>query len=185
MNSPTPTDSPSCPAPDPQIHVQQQFVMHLPALRGFVQSFVRDWALVDDVIQETFITVNAKASQFKPGTNFRAWTWTIARHKALQLLEKRARRNECFSPEVIEALCAHEESETAFSERQIALLPVCIGKLAPRARQAVELRYQQAHRPPEIARIMGWTTEAVNVALSRARVVLRECVSRQLANEKI
>jgi len=47
------------------------------------------------------------------------------------------------------------------------------------------LRDQQAHRPPEIARIMGWTVEAVHVALSRARVFLRGCVTRRMGAENI
>jgi DNA-directed RNA polymerase specialized sigma24 family protein len=44
----------------------------------------------------------------------------------------------------------------------------------------VTLRYQQAHRPPEIARIMGWSLNSVNVALARARVALRGCMESNL-----
>ena len=52
--------------------------------------------------------------------------------------------------------------------------------LAPKAREAVELRYQQSHRPPEIASRLGWTVESVHVALSRARVFLRDCVTQRM-----
>jgi RNA polymerase sigma-70 factor (ECF subfamily) len=149
-------------------------------LRGFLLSLVSDFSLVDDVVQETFLVVTAKAEKFQRGTNFRAWAWTIARNKALQLLEKAAPPDERFTPDVIEALCAHESAERWPPEEQLRRLAECVQRLAPRAREAVDLRYQQAHRPPEIARRMGWTVDAVHVALSRARVFLRECMSRRI-----
>jgi RNA polymerase sigma-70 factor, ECF subfamily len=47
-------------------------------------------------------------------------------------------------------------------------------------KRSVELRYQGDHKPAEIARIIGWTAEAVYVALSRARALLRECIERKM-----
>lgn len=172
---------------DSQAHlfqVQSLYVQHIPALRGFVLSLVSDFSLVDDVVQETFLTVSQKADDFVPGTNFRAWVWTIARFKVLQTLEKSRTAKNRMCPEVIEALCAHEDAETGWvEERQLNLLASCVESLAPRAKEAVTLRYEQAHKPPEIARMMGWSVDAVNVALSRARLALRKCVEQQLAQE--
>ncbi len=167
--------------PDQLALVQGLFVQHLPALRGFVLSLVTDYSLVDDVVQETFLVVSAKAGEFQRGSNFRAWAWTIARYKVLQTLQKTPKAEQRLSDEVIESLCATEASEEWPAEEQLHQLAECVRELAPRARQAVELRYQQAHKPPEIARLMGWTVDAVHVALSRARVTLRECVQRRTA----
>jgi len=161
--------------------VQSLFVQHLPALRGFVLSLVSNFSLVDDIVQETFLVVTSKAREFEPGSNFRAWVWTIARFKTLQLLEKSQSVGEHLKPEVIAGLCAHETSQHWPAEEHLQLLAECIKQLTPRAREAVELRYQQSHRPAEIARRIGWTVEAVHVALSRARVTLRDCVTRRLA----
>jgi len=167
--------------PEQTAFVQSLFVQHLPALRGFVLSLISDFSLVDDVVQETFLVVTSKAATFQRGTNFRAWAWTIARYKVLQTLEKAAPVPERFAPEVLEALSAHETAETWFSDEQLQHLAKCMDGLAPKAREAVELRYQQAHRPPEIATRLGWTVESVHVALSRARVFLRECVTQRIA----
>jgi RNA polymerase sigma-70 factor (ECF subfamily) len=173
---------PSNPAsPEQTALVQSLFVQHLPALRGFVLSLVSDFSLVDDVVQETFLVVTAKAVSFERGTNFRAWAWTIARYKVLQMLEKNATAADRFAPEVLEALASHSEADSWFSEEQVQQLAKCMEELAPKAREAVELRYQQAHRPPEIATRLGWTVESVHVALSRARIFLRECVTHRMA----
>ena len=172
---------------DPQahlFHVQSLYVQHLPALRGFVLSLVTDFTLVDDVVQETFLTITKKAHEFEQGTNFRAWAWTIARFKLLQTLERAKKHAERLSPEAVEALCAHEDAESDWeTEQQLGHLAKCVENLAPKARQAVTLRYEQAHKPPEIARIMGWGVDAVNVALSRARKVLRKCVEERTSLE--
>lgn len=173
------------PDPDQLALVQGLFVQHLPALRGFVLSLVSDYSLVDDVVQETFLVVSAKAGEFQRGSNFRAWAWTIARFKVLQALQKIPKTEQRLSDEVIESLCATEASEDWPAEEQLRQLAACLGELAPKARLAVELRYQQAHKPPEIARRMGWTVDAVHVALSRARVVLRNCVQQRLATQKL
>jgi Sigma-70 region 2 len=62
--------SSSTAAPEQTALVQGLFVQHLPALRGFVLSLVSDFSLVDDVVQEAFLTVTAKAANFERGTNF-------------------------------------------------------------------------------------------------------------------
>jgi DNA-directed RNA polymerase specialized sigma24 family protein len=45
----------------------------------------------------------------------------------------------------------------------------------------IELRYLEGLTPPLIAERIDWQVAAVNVALSRARRLLRECASRRLA----
>src|SRR6266853_5742946 len=114
---------PAVPAsPEQTALVQGLFVQHLPALRGFVLSLISDFSLVDDVVQETFLVVTAKAGSFQRGTNFRAWAWTIARYKVLQTLEKNAALPDRFAPEVLEALASHSTADSWFSEEQLQQL---------------------------------------------------------------
>ena len=167
------------------IHVQGLFLQHLPALRGFLVSLVSDFSLVDDIVQETFLTVTAKASAYQTGSNFRAWAWTIARFKALQAIKNALPLEQRLEADVVEALCAHHAAETWFAEDQLRHLALCLKSLAPKALKVVELRYQQAHLPQEIARRMGWTVDSVHVALSRARVVLRDCITDRMASERL
>ncbi len=171
------------PANDAVVGVQTLFVGHLPALRGFVISLTGDPGLVDDIIQETFLTISAKASTFEVGTNFKAWAWSIARLKTLEALRKSG-KHRYLAADVIESLCAHEEAfdwnEFDRMQRHVA---ACIEDLAPKARTAVELRYRHGHSAAEVARRMGWTANAIHVALSRARKTLRECVEKRVVAE--
>jgi len=170
---------------DPRIaHVQMLFIQHTSQLRGFIISLMPDFGRVDDVLQETFLTVTKKAADFRPGSNFLGWVFTIARYKVLESGRKAAHGAQPLAPEVIESLCACAPEVEAEDER-IKLLAECMTQLAPQARRAMELRYQQAHKPAEIAKILGWTPNSIYVALSRARDVLKECVETKLRAQPI
>lgn len=173
--------SPDAPDPAHTARIQQLFVQHLVPLRGMLHALVPDRARVDDLVQETFLTVTAKAGAFTEGTSFRAWVFTIARFKVLKSLQQRP-LGEALSEETIEALTA-SEPEWVENEARIGHLAACLDRLAPQARRAIELRYQQAMRLPEVARMMSWTEGAVKVALCRARDVLRTCIERRLETE--
>ena len=155
--------------------VHALFVQNMMALRGYVVALLPDFSRVDDVVQETFVTVTTKAGDFQEGTNFKAWLFAIARLKVLEALRDPACSRQAFSEEVIEALSA-EEDDMPWRDTHLQVLRDCLGQLAPHARRAIELRYQQAHRPPEIAQRMNWSLNSVNVALARARVALRGCM---------
>ncbi len=166
--------------PDAKVsHVQMLFVQHTPVLRGFILALLPDFSRVDDILQETFLTVTKKAAEFQPGSNFVGWACTIARFKVLESGRHKG-RTQPLSCEVIESLCACEPEAVEDGEDRLRLLAECMKQLAPQSRRAIELRYQQAHKPAEIARQIGWTAEAVYVALSRARTILRQCVEKKL-----
>jgi RNA polymerase sigma-70 factor, ECF subfamily len=165
------------PAP-PASDVQGLFITHIDLIRGFIRALVRDRHLADDVLQETFLTVSRKSAAFEPGTNFPRWACAVARLKVLEALRREKRSLRFLSEDAIEALAAsHVAPEQA---RRAEILDSCIACLPPAMKRSVELRYAGDHKPAEIARIIGWTVEAVYVTLSRARHLLRECIERKL-----
>lgn len=162
--------------------VQQLFVQHMAPLRGFLLGLGADFHQVDDLVQETFLTALAKAADFEEGTNFRAWIFTTARFKMLVSIRDASREKLVFDSDVVELL-AESAPDFSANERRSRHLHACMEKLAPQARRAMELFYQHGHPPREIAPLMGWSANAVKVALSRARSVVRECIERRVAAE--
>jgi RNA polymerase sigma-70 factor, ECF subfamily len=158
--------------------VAQLFVRHQPAVRSFAIALTGDFAAADDVVQETFLTITAKATEYDTGRNFTAWACGIARLKVLE--NRRATRR--FSPAVVESLAASVSIEELGEER-LPLLLDCLEKLPPKARELVHLRYFSEHGPGEIAHLLGRTVAGVNAALLKAREALRDCVARRQAAE--
>lgn len=159
--------------------VLQLFVRHQTRIRGFIVSLLGDFTAAEDVLQETFLVVQAKAAEFEPGSNFIAWAFQIARFQVMKAQSRHQRAAGRFSAATLDALAASAPEEP-FDESKLGALPGCIAKLAPQARRVVDLFYQHEHPPREIARQLGWTPAAVSVALSRSRRFLRECIEQQL-----
>ncbi len=60
----------------------------------FVSRFIRNPALAEDVVQETFLQVYQSAGSFDPTRSFRPWLFTIAANKARDQLRSRTRKRE-------------------------------------------------------------------------------------------
>jgi RNA polymerase sigma-70 factor (ECF subfamily) len=61
-----------------------------------------------------------------------------------------------------------------------ALLPECIARLQETARRLVVLRYDEGLSVKDVAVRVGRTPAAIDMALSRIRRTLRECITRKL-----
>lgn len=153
-------------------NVQRLFLENQAGLYGYVLSIVRDFSLAQDIVQDTFLVVTRKAAQFDPKTNFVAWVYTIARYEALAAMRRLARP--ALAEETLQLLFAQQEPGTP--EHLIATVRSCMQKLTPNVQRMLSLRYEDALKPAEIARLLGWTSNAVSVAICRARIELRKCV---------
>ena len=161
-----------------QLLVQRLFVKHQSVVKAYILSLLPSLTDAEDALQETFLTVSAKAAAFEEGTNFVAWACTIARFK---VLEARRKLNDprAITEEAIDAL-AEDVPEPLFFEEQIDAVRNCLDRLAPRAKQIVWLRYHGGLSCEDVGRQVGWGAAAVRVALAKARNVLRTCVEFQL-----
>ena len=163
---------------DSTLRVQQLFVRHQGIVKAFILSLQPGFADADDVLQETFLVITRRAADFREGTNFVAWACSIARLKLFEARRKAASPG--LSEAALAALCEDAPDDTYFQAR-LGALRACLGKLAPRAKELVWLRYHGELATQEIASRLVWKEPAVRVALAKARVVLRECVQAQLA----
>ncbi|QDV67573.1 RNA polymerase sigma factor [Rosistilla carotiformis] len=163
--------------PDHTLQVQQLFVQHQSQLKAMAIALSPNFIQADDLIQETFLTITAKAEEFDLETSFLAWSRSILRFK---LMEARRAAN-VRSVDVIDSLIASCPDDWA-SEERLQALTKCLGDLAPKSREIISLRYQREHSPTQIAEILSRTVNSINVALSKTRMALRECMDRQLAS---
>ncbi len=157
------------------VRVQQLFVRYQSQLRSFVLALTGDFGVTDDIVQEVFLTITAKASDFRPDASFRHWMLAIARFKVLES-RRSARR---FSPRVIESLAAALKPDTLGEDRLEPLLD-CLTELPPKMQELVRQRYFSQHGPTELAAMFGRSISGVNTTLTKARDLLRECVQRKL-----
>jgi RNA polymerase sigma-70 factor (ECF subfamily) len=166
------------------LRVQALFVHHQPQIRHFIQSLVPEFAAADDVLQDCFLTVSEKAHQFALESNFLAWVRAIARFKILALQRDASRSPLLLAEDVLEALmiaAPDPASEPAHAtQRALDALRHCLGRLAPAAREIIQLRYFSQYGPSEISQLRECSVNAVNVTLARTREALRVCMQQAL-----
>lgn len=59
---------------------ESELLALLPHLRAFARSLTRNYDSADDLVQDTVVRALAAADRFEPGTNLKAWTFTILRN---------------------------------------------------------------------------------------------------------
>jgi RNA polymerase sigma-70 factor, ECF subfamily len=166
------------------IHVQTLFVKYMPRIKAFVYSLMPDISQVDDITQDIFLTVTAKAADFQEGTNFLAWVFAIARFRVLKSMNAMDKAFLPLSEEVLDALAADCHEPEADQDRRLELLEFCMEKLAPQARRMIKLRYHGALKASAIAERLDLSVNGVSVLLSRSRTLLRDCVERHMRLEQ-
>ena len=62
------------------VDARDELITHLPALRSFALSLTRNRSTADDMVQDAVVSAWSKFDTYKPGTNMRAWLFTILRN---------------------------------------------------------------------------------------------------------
>ena len=77
-------------APGPEVLLRAAF-KYQDALVSQAFALLQDWSLAQDAVQETFIVLQKKHAEFRPGSSVFAWARQMVRYEALNILRARGR----------------------------------------------------------------------------------------------
>ncbi len=153
---------------------RQGLIDALPSLRRFALSLVANEVRADDLVQETLLKAWAKQTTFKPGTNLKAWLFTILRND-FYTAHRRGRREvedvDGARAALLEAPAAQEHS----SDLQVVMAH--IAELPPSMREALLLVCAQGLTYEAAAQVMGCQIGTAKSRVSRARAMLSEMLA--------
>jgi RNA polymerase sigma-70 factor (ECF subfamily) len=146
-------------------------------LFAYCWSILRDDDLAEEIFQEVSTLAVQKRGTIQNEQHLAGWLRLAARRKALEAIRARKRMPELLDEEVLGLL----ESEWGAwdakpSAAWLEALRHCLGKLNGRARELIELRYQQGLKSRQIADRLGRNVQSVYVALTRIHLKLADCV---------
>ena len=156
------------------------------ALTSCAFALLQDWALAQDAVQETFIVLQKKHAEFRPGANVFTWARQILRYEALNILRARGRES-CVMDEELFALIdarfdEHMNADAlARLEQQKTALQHCMGRLDNDSLDLLLGFYRERLSCEELAGVRQRSVNAIRLALSRIRARLRECARTRLA----
>jgi len=161
-------------------------LVHLDALYDVALRLARNRAEAEDIVQEAFLRAFRNFERFNPGTNCRAWLFTILRNVFLNRIRSRGR-------EVLEAEMGGGFDQAAVAvttsgelnpeeqflqtmlhgdiDRALATLPLSF-------REAVVLVDIEGLTYREVADVLGCPIGTVMSRLSRGRALLRRALGR-------
>jgi len=158
----------------PSTEFRQQIENEIPFLRRTVRRWHRDKADADDLVQDTLVQALANAHLWQPGTDLRAWLYTIMRNRFLAGVNKSAR-----SASALKEIAEPGATSTAHaSELRLLLrdLGAALRRLSSNQRSAVLLIGVEGKSYAEAAQSMGTSVGAVRSHLSRGRDRLKTAV---------
>jgi len=146
--------------------------VHIASLRRYARSLLRgDPSEAEDLVQESLARALSRADQFKPGTNLRAWLFTIMHNVHVnQIRQKVSRPVEVPVEDVEQRLVSPPRQESRVELRQMSR---ALDELPEEQRQVLLLVALEGLKYDEVAEALGIPIGTVMSRLSRAREAVR------------
>jgi RNA polymerase sigma-70 factor (ECF subfamily) len=138
----------------------------------------------EDLVQDTYLKAFRSESQFEPGTNLKAWLFTILHNTFLNRRRRAVREPVSVEPEQIERIAAGSSAtpeQLLLRDTLDADLQAALDALPDSFRQAVWLRDVEEFSYAEIASMLGIPIGTVMSRISRGRRMLYERLTGTVA----
>lgn len=146
----------------------EQIEAVLPNMRRYARALTRNPDDADDVVQDALVSALSKRHQFRPGTNLRAWLFTIVRN-AFHDRIRRSRRQAAAPLEEGEHLATGANQEDHVSCVEVA---TAFRRLPGPSREVITLVVFEGMSYEQAAAFLGVKVGTVRSRLSRARSML-------------
>ena len=155
-------------------------------LSAYVHTLIPLWQDAEDVLQNTKLRLWEQFDSFRSGTDFAAWTFTIAGYMVQTHRKHCQRQRICFSDDLLEKIARHMSTPASSSVREDRLLALveCVKALSNASRKLLRLFCTGHQQIKDLARDLGQSPPATRMALLRIRRSLFECVQKRLQEEQ-
>jgi RNA polymerase sigma-70 factor (ECF subfamily) len=143
----------------------------IPSLRAFAVSLTQNADKADDLVQETLVKAWDKHASFQPGTNIKAWLFTILRNEFYSQMRKRGREVQDSDGIMTGRLAVHPSQHGMLDLKDFR---AALEQLPEDQREAVILIGASGFSYEEAAEICGCAVGTIKSRVSRARNRLQE-----------
>jgi RNA polymerase sigma-70 factor, ECF subfamily len=154
---------------------------------------LRDPHAAEDAVQETLVAALAGEASFAGRSNLRTWLTGILKHKIIDAIRRLIRESTTVpaDPGEFDALFtgnghwvdppgAWTDPDAALEQKRFfAALEACLGRLPQKIAQAFMMREHLGLETGEICKELAITPTHCWVLLYRARMALRECLTKE------
>jgi RNA polymerase sigma-70 factor (ECF subfamily) len=152
----------------------------IPALRAFAWSLSHNSADADDLVQDTLIKAWTHRAKFEPGTNLRAWLFTILRNTYYTAVVRRRREVSDESGKHAASLSAPPTQDWSVAMRS---LQAALQRLPDEHREALILVGAVGLTYEEASEICGCALGTIKSRVNRARSRLLKIMDAENATD--
>jgi RNA polymerase sigma-70 factor (ECF subfamily) len=158
--------------------VTDDMVALVPQLHTFARSLTRDGVRADDLVQEALMRAFSNIDRFRPGTNLKAWLFTIVRNEHYSQLRRRK-----FEAHGVDTDLLPEPSVPPDHDGKLELrdLNRALAALSPGQRTALILVSASGFSYEEAAAICDCAVGTIKSRVARARETLLQMLDGTLA----
>jgi RNA polymerase sigma-70 factor (ECF subfamily) len=143
----------------------------IPRLRRYARALTRDATRADDLVQSCLVRALAKCHLWQPGTDLRAWLFTILHNQHVNDVRRAVREGVSIPVEDVAPMLTVRSTQG--SSLELRDLDRAMGKLPEEQRQVLLLVGLEGMRYEEVATILDVPVGTVRSRLSRGREALR------------
>ncbi len=152
----------------------------IPALRAFAWSISRNGSDADDLVQDTLIKAWSHRDKFEPGTNLRAWLFTILRNTYYTAIVRRRREVRDEDDQYARSMTSAPTQEWGLAMKA---LQKALDQLPSEHREALILVGAAGLSYEEAADICGCALGTIKSRVNRARTRLLKLMEAGEASE--
>jgi RNA polymerase sigma-70 factor, ECF subfamily len=149
----------------------QLIEQQIPRLRRYARALTRNPERADDLVQDTMVRALAKQHFWQPGTNIRAWLFTLMHHQNVNTVRRAIREGVSVDMEELSSPLIATTDPTA--SRKLFELERAIGQVPLEQRRVILLVGLEGMSYAETAAILDIPVGTVRSRLSRGRDSLR------------
>src|SRR5271169_1632723 len=149
----------------------------IPRLRRYARALTRAADRADDLVQDTLVRALTKGHLWQPGTDIRAWLFTIMHNQYVNTLRRKMHEAATIDIEHVSSTLAAATDPTV--GRQLLELDRALARLPDEQREVILLVGLEGIAYENAAQILGVPIGTIRSRLSRGRETLRQLMGRQ------
>lgn len=161
---------------------EELLVAHQQPILQFIRSQIPNHHESEDLLQKTNLILVRKRARFEKGTNFRAWSFAIARREVLSQLRRERKALRVFSGQLMSE--ADTEATPITSEEDVAPLSAlrdCLNDLSYQDQELLLMRYGTNRTLGDYAKALNRSPGTLKARLFKIRETLRRNIMERLS----
>lgn len=153
--------------------------IHRKSLISFVNKYVRDLEVAEDIVQDTFIYLLMNKHAYNPKYSLKSYLFIIAKSRAINYLKKQKRVNNYYEDNIQNIKCEISLDEELIKEEKKKEIYFALKEIKKEYQIAIFLKDLQEFEYDEVSRILNKTLPQTRLLIHRARKSLLKILRKE------